>query len=131
MFGLGALNLLKEGSLLVFTPCVFIVGLVARGYFFTLQVPCFSSGDILAAGPDSLNQFSELIFMFSMPGSYPLGAEAVVALGMLVWGAHLCFACRVSTHLLDSPCTDCQLLLRRSYMYFNERRRRVEVECRV
>ena len=38
----------------------------------------------------SLNQFSELIFMFSMPWFVArLGLKRVVALGMLAWGAAL------------------------------------------
>lgn len=96
VFGLGALDLLKESSLLIFTVCVFIVSLVACGYFFTLQVPMLQQrGYPSPLALTSLNQFSELIFMFSMPWFVSrLGLKRVVALGMLAWGLrYLCFAC--------------------------------------
>ena len=96
VFGLGALSLLKESSLLIFTVCVFVVSLVACGYFFTLQVPMLQQrGYPSPLALTSLNQFSELIFMFSMPWFVSrLGLKRVVALGMLAWGLrYLCFAC--------------------------------------
>lgn len=96
VFGLGAISLLKDSTLLIFTVCVFIVGLAACGYFFTLQVPMLQQrGYPSPLALTSLNQFSELIFMFSMPLFVAwLGLKRVVALGMLAWGLrYLCFAC--------------------------------------
>ena len=127
VFGLGALNLLKEGSLLVFTLCVFIVGLVACGYFFTLQVPMLQQrGYPSPLALTSLNQFSELIFMFSMPWFVSrLGLKRVVALGMLAWGVrYLCFACpdfyvALLGLALHGLCYS--FFYVGSYMYFNER----------
>ena len=68
MFGLGALSLLKRARCCIFTVCVFLVSLPACGFFFTLQVPMLQQrGYPSPLALTSLNQFSELIFMFSMP----------------------------------------------------------------
>jgi nucleoside transporter len=127
VFGLGALELLKQGSLLVFTLCVFIVSIVACGYFFTLQVPMLQQrGYPSPLALTSLNQFSELIFMFSMPWFVSrLGLKRVVALGMLAWGArYMCFACpdfsaALIGLILHGFCYS--FFYVGSYMYFDQR----------
>jgi uncharacterized membrane protein YGL010W len=81
---------------LVFAVCVFLVSLPACGYFFTLQVPMLQQrGYPAPLALTSLNQFSELIFMFSMPWFVArLGLKWVVAIGMAAWGLrYLCFTC--------------------------------------
>jgi nucleoside transporter len=96
VFGLGALSLLKESTFLIFTLCVFLVSLPACGFFFTLQVPMLQQrGYPSPLALTTLNQVSELIFMFSMPWFVAkLGLKRVVAIGMLAWGVrYLCFAC--------------------------------------
>lgn len=127
VFGLGALDLLKESSLLIFTVCVFAVSLVACGYFFTLQVPMLQQrGYPSPLALTSLNQFSELIFMFSMPWFVSrLGLKRVVALGMLAWGLrYLCFACpdfsaALIGLILHGFCYS--FFYVGSYMYFDQR----------
>ena len=127
VFGLGALGMLKESSLLIFTVCVFIVSLVACGYFFTLQVPMLQQrGYPSPLALTSLNQFSELIFMFSMPWFVSrLGLKRVVALGMLAWGLrYLCFACpdfsaALIGLILHGFCYS--FFYVGSYMYFDQR----------
>jgi len=127
VFGLGALDLLKESSLLIFTVCVFIVSLAACGFFFTLQVPMLQQrGYPSPLALTSLNQFSELIFMFSMPWFVSrLGLKRVVALGMLAWGVrYLCFACpdfyvALLGLALHGFCYS--FFYVGSYMYFNQR----------
>jgi len=96
IFGLGALALLKEPTFLIFTLCVFLVSLPACGYFFTLQVPMLQQrGYPSPLALTTLNQISELVFLFSMPWFVArLGLKRVVAIGMTAWGVrYLCFAC--------------------------------------
>jgi len=127
VFGLGALDLLKERSLLIFTVCVFIASLGACGYFFTLQVPMLQQrGYPSPLALTSLNQFSEFIFMFSMPWFVSrLGLKRVVALGMLAWAVrYLCFACpdfyvALLGLALHGFCYS--FFYVGSYMYFNQR----------
>lgn len=94
-FGLHALKLLKESSFLIFIICVFLFSIPACSYFFTLQVPMLQQrGYPSPLALTSLNQFSELIFMFSMPWFVAkLGLKRVLLIGMLAWiTRYLCFA---------------------------------------
>jgi nucleoside transporter len=96
VFGLSAVKLLKESSFLIFIVCVFLVSIPACGYFFTLQVPMLMQrGYPSPLALTSLNQFAEIIFMFSMPWFVAtIGLKRVVAIGMAAWGVrYLFFAC--------------------------------------
>jgi nucleoside transporter len=96
VFGLSAVKLLKENSFLIFIICVFLVSIPACGYFFTLQVPMLMQrGYPSPLALTSLNQFAEIIFMFSMPWFVAIfGLKRVVAIGMLAWAVrYLFFAC--------------------------------------
>lgn len=127
VFGLGAISLLKDSSMLIFTACVFVVSLVACGYFFTLQVPMLQQrGYPSPLALTSLNQFSEFVFMFSMPWFVSrLGLKRVVALGMLAWGLrYLFFSCpdfsaAVVGLILHGFCYS--FFYVGSYMYFDQR----------
>ncbi len=95
VFGLSALKLLKESAFLIFIVCAFLVSIPACGYFFTLMVPMFFAHGYpapLALG--TLNQFAEIIFMFSMPWFVArLGLKRVILIGMTAWAIrYLCFA---------------------------------------
>jgi len=95
VFGLSALQLLKDPVFLVFVLCVFVFSIPACGYFFTLMVPMLQQrGYPSPLALTSLNQFSEIIFMFSMPWFVSkLGLKRVMLLGMLSWAVrYLCFA---------------------------------------
>ena len=86
-FGLRALSLLKDRSILVFVVGVFLFSIPACSYFFTCCVPMLQQrGYPAPVALTSLNQFSELVFMFSMPWFVTmLGLKRVVMLGMLSW----------------------------------------------
>jgi nucleoside transporter len=86
-FGLQAMKLLKESSFLVFLVCVFLFSIPACPYFFALQVPMLQQrGYPSPLALTTLNQFSELIFMFSMPWFVAkLGLKRVLMIGMLAW----------------------------------------------
>ncbi|OHB80809.1 MAG: hypothetical protein A2W31_00225 [Planctomycetes bacterium RBG_16_64_10] len=86
-FGLHTLRLLKEPSFLIFVVCVFLFSIPACSYFFTLCVPMLQQrGYPAPLALTTLNQFSELIFMFSMPWFVAqLGLKRVVLIGMLAW----------------------------------------------
>jgi len=93
--GLKALRLLKEPSFLVFILCVALVSIPACGYFFALAGPMLQQrGYPAALSLTTLCQFSELIFMFSMPWFvYKLGLKRVLMIGMSAWAVrYLCFA---------------------------------------
>ena len=95
VFGLSALKLLKDPVFLVFVLCVFMFSIPACGYFFTLMVPMLQQrGYPSPLALTSLNQFSEIIFMFSMPWFVSkLGLKRVLLLGMLSWTLrYVCFA---------------------------------------
>jgi nucleoside transporter len=95
VFGLRALTLLKEPSFLVFVVCVFLFSIPACGYFFTLMVPMLQErGYPSPLALTSLNQFAELVFMFSMPWFIAtLGLKRVVIIGMLAWIIrYVCFS---------------------------------------
>jgi nucleoside transporter len=95
VFGLSALKLLKEPTFLIFTTCVFLFSIPACGYFFTLMVPMLRQrGYPAPLALTSLNQFAEIIFMFSMPWFVlKLGLKRVVLIGMGAWAIrYLCFA---------------------------------------
>jgi len=96
VFGLSALKLLKDPSFLIFIVCVFLFCIPACGYFFVLMVPMLQQrGYPSPLALTSLNQFAEIIFMFSMPWFVAkLGLKRVLLIGMLAWAArYLCFAC--------------------------------------
>ena len=96
VFGLSALKLLKEPNFLIFIVCVFLFSIPACGYFFTLMVPMLQQrGYPSPLALTSLNQFAELIFMFSMPWFvFKLGLKRVLLIGMTAWTVrYLCFAC--------------------------------------
>ncbi|MBN1851516.1 MAG: MFS transporter [Pirellulales bacterium] len=86
-FGLGALKLLKESSFLMFILCMFLFSVPACGYYFPLVAPMLQQrGYPAPLALTSLNQFSELIFMFSMPWFVSkLGLKRVLCIGMLAW----------------------------------------------
>jgi len=95
VFGLSALRLLRDPVFLVFVSAVFLFSIPACGYFFTLMVPMLQQrGYPAPLALTSLNQFAELIFMFSMPWFVAkLGLKRVLLLGMLCWAVrYLCFA---------------------------------------
>jgi hypothetical protein len=95
VFGLSALKLLKDPVFLVFVLSVFLFSIPACGYFFTLMVPMLQQrGYPSPLALTSLNQFSEIIFMFSMPWFVSkLGLKRVLLLGMASWAVrYLCFA---------------------------------------
>ena len=93
VFGLGAMKLLKEKSFLILIVCVFLVSIPAFGYFFTLQVPMLMQrGYPSPLALTSLNQFAEIVFMFSMPWFVAtIGLKRVVAIGMLAWPVRYLF----------------------------------------
>ena len=93
-FGLSALKLLKEPNFLIFIVCVFLFSIPACGYFFTLMMPMLQQrGYPSPLALTSLNQFAEIIFMFSMPWFVTkLGLKRVLMIGMLAWAVrYLCF----------------------------------------
>lgn len=93
-FGLDALKLLREPSFLVFIVCVFLVSIPACGFFFTLAGPMLQQrGYPSPLALTTLNQFSEIIFMFSMPWFVAqLGLKRVLGIGMLAWAVrYFCF----------------------------------------
>ena len=95
VFGLSALKLLKEPAFLIFIVCVFLFSIPACGYFFTLMVPMLRQrGYPAPLALTSLNQFAEIIFMFSMPWFVAkLGLKRVLLIGMTAWAVrYLCFA---------------------------------------
>ncbi|MBC8876102.1 MAG: MFS transporter [Planctomycetes bacterium] len=96
MFGLSALKLFKEPSFLIFVVCVFLLSIPACGYFFTLMVPMLQQrGYPAPVALTSLNQFAELIFMFSMPLFVAkFGLKRVILIGMTAWAVrYLFFTC--------------------------------------
>ncbi len=96
MFGLSALKLFKEPSFLIFVVCVFLLSIPACGYFFTLMVPMLQQrGYPAPVALTSLNQFAELVFMFSMPLFVAkLGLKRVILIGMTAWAVrYLFFTC--------------------------------------
>ena len=93
--GLSALKLLKESSFLIFIVCVAVFSIPACGYFFTLAGPMLQQrGYPAPLALTTLNQFSEIIFMFTMPWFITkLGLKRVILIGMLSWALrYLCFA---------------------------------------
>jgi nucleoside transporter len=95
VFGLGALKLLREPSFLVFTLCMFLVTIPTMPVFWTAVMPMLQErGYPAPLALMTLNQFSEILFMFSMPLFVTgLGLKWVLAIGMLAWTARfLCFA---------------------------------------
>ena len=104
VFGLSALKLFKEKTFLVFIVCVFLLSIPACGYYFALMVPMFQQRGYpapLALG--TLNQFAEIVFMFSMPWFVSkLGLKRVLLIGMTAWAVrYLCFS--VSSPMLSFP----------------------------
>jgi nucleoside transporter len=96
VFGLSALKLFKESSFLIFVVCVFLLSIPACGYFFTLMVPMLQQrGYPAPVALTSLNQFAELIFMFSMPLFVAkFGLKRVILIGMMAWAVrYLFFTC--------------------------------------
>jgi len=94
-FGLSALKLLKDPMFLLFIACVFLFSIPACGYFFTLMVPMLQQrGYPSPLALTTLNQFAEIIFMFSMPWFVAkLGLKRVLLIGMLAWAVrYLCFS---------------------------------------
>ena len=94
VFGLGAVKLLKDPSFLVFTLCAFLVT-VPTSVFFVATVPMLQErGYPAPLALMTLNQFSEIVFMFTMPLFVVwLGLKRVLAVGMLAWATrYLCFA---------------------------------------
>ncbi len=87
VFGLSALRLLKDPSFLIFVTCVFLVSIPACGYFFTLQAPMLQQrGYPVPLALSTLNQISEIVFMFSMPLFVAwLGLKRVIMIGMTAW----------------------------------------------
>ena len=94
VFGLGALKLLKDPSFLIFTLCAFLITIPSCA-FFTCATPMLQErGYPAPLALMTLNQFSEIVFMFSMPLFVVwLGLKRVLAIGMLAWALrYLCFA---------------------------------------
>ncbi len=94
-FGMNALKLLKDPSFLVFIICVFLVSIPACGYFFTLLGAMLQQRDYPSAlALTTLNQFAEIVFMFTMPWFVmKLGMKRVLMIGMVAWGIrYLCFS---------------------------------------
>jgi len=94
-FGIDALKLLKDSNFLVFVVCVFLFSIPACGFFFTLSVPMFiQRGYPSPFALTTLNQFSEIIFMFTMPWFVAkLGLKRVILIGMAAWAIrYVCFA---------------------------------------
>lgn len=87
MFGLSALKLFRDPTFLIFIVCVFLFSIPACGYFFTLMVPMLQQRDYPSPlALTSLNQFAELVFMFSMPLFVAkLGLKRVLLIGMAAW----------------------------------------------
>jgi len=95
VFGLSALKLLKDPVFLVFVSTVFLFSIPACGYFFALMMPMLQQrGYPAPLALTSLNQFAEIVFMFSMPWFVAkLGLKRVLLLGMASWAVrYLCFA---------------------------------------
>ncbi len=96
VFGLKALTLFKQRSFMIFIVCVFLISIPACGFFFTLMMPMLQQrGYPSPLALTSLNQFAELIFMFSMPWFVSkLGLKRVIAIGMAAWAVrYLFFMC--------------------------------------
>jgi len=93
VFGLSALKLLKDPVFLVFVLSVFLFSIPACGYFFTLMVPMLQQrGYPSPLALTSLNQFAEIIFMFSMPWFVArLGLKRVLLIGMVAWAVRYLF----------------------------------------
>ncbi len=93
VFGLSALKMFRESSFLIFIVCVFLLSIPACGYFFTLMTPMFQQRGYpapLALG--TLNQFAEIIFMFTMPWFVAkLGLKRVLMIGMGAWALRYLF----------------------------------------
>lgn len=95
-FGTNVRKLLKDPLLMTFVVCVFIASVPACGYFFTLIVPMLQQrGYPSPVALTTLNQFAEIVFMFTMPWFVAkLGLRRVVLIGMLAWAVrYLFFAC--------------------------------------
>ncbi|NQT39501.1 MAG: MFS transporter [Planctomycetes bacterium] len=93
-FGLNALKLLKNPSFLIFIVCVFLVSIPACGYFFTLLGAMLKQRDYPSPlALTSINQFAEIVFMFTMPWFVmKLGMKRVLMIGMAAWALrYLCF----------------------------------------
>jgi len=131
--GLGALKLLKQPAMLIFIICVFLVSIPACGFFFTLLVPMLQQrGYPSPLALTTLNQFAEIIFMFSMPWFVSkLGLKRVVMIGMLAWAVrYLLFACPASWAAFAFPAALLGLVLHGfcysffyvgAYMYVDKR----------
>lgn len=94
VFGLSALKMFKDTSFLVLVLSVFLVSIPACGFYFTLAGPMLTQrGFPSPLALTTLNQFSEIIFMFTMPWFVAkLGLKRVLAIGMLAWSArYFCF----------------------------------------
>ena len=87
VLGLGALKLLAEPSFLVFTLAAFLI-VIPACVFFVASVPLLQeTGAPAPLALMTLNQISEIVFMFTMPLFIIwLGLKRVLVIGMLAWG---------------------------------------------
>ena len=94
VLGLSALKLLKEPSFLIFTICSFLIVIPAGVFFTACFVMLQERGYPAPLALTTLNQFAEIVFMFSMPLFIAkLGLKRVLAIGMLAWATrYVCFA---------------------------------------
>lgn len=88
VLGLDALKLLKQGSFLIFTFCAFSITVVAA-IFFVVTTPMLQErGYPSPIALMTLNQFAEIVFMFTMPLFVArLGLKMVLSVGMFSWVA--------------------------------------------
>lgn len=94
VFGLDALKLLRDPAFLVFTICAFLI-VIPACVFFVATVPMLQEkGYPAPVALMTLNQISEMFFMFTMPlFVVRLGLKRVLAIGMAAWGIrYFCFA---------------------------------------
>ena len=93
--GLGVLSLFKNFSFFIFVLCAFLASIPACNYFFPAVVPFLAErGYPSPVALNTLNQFSEILFMLALPFCIPrLGLKNVLLLGMAAWSIrYFCFA---------------------------------------
>ncbi len=87
LLGLGALKLFKDPGFAIFAFCAFLASIPACNFFFTFQETyLFQHGYPSPLALTTLNQFSELLFMYLLPLAIGyIGLKWVVVLGIGAW----------------------------------------------
>lgn len=124
--GFGAMKMFKEPAFAIFAICVFFASIPACNFFFPLQVPFLSErGYPSPLALTTINQFSEILFMFLLPFFIArLGFKWVLVVGMGAWVLRYLFftvpnfECAVIGLLLHGMCYS--FLYVASYLYAQE-----------